>query len=192
MLTESKKKFDKTVSEDMYSETKIIKTTDVLKSHEITCVESPDLSVSLKYPVSASPGETLGDYLAVTVSNKGPVPAKNFAVELVLSSDNQIPCKKSTYRESFQEDVMLKVARRPLATQLGCGPEQCPRSPATRLRCGQSGRRIGHHSPRPVCTAVTGVQRLSNTSSTPRKNFDQNGKNRPDEKKIALTTDPHR
>ena len=71
----------------------------------------PDLLVSAKCPSQAHPGEELGDRIKVIVKNKGPVPARDFSVDLVLSSDVYIPKTFAKYSPNYHEDVLLKGGR---------------------------------------------------------------------------------
>lgn len=52
--------------------------------------ELPDLVVAIKGPASAGPGQTLGDSIAVEVSNRGNATARNFAVGLYFSTDKTV------------------------------------------------------------------------------------------------------
>jgi len=71
----------------------------------------PDLEVSIKCPHQAYPGQELRKSIKVTVKNKGTATAKNFSVDLVLSSDTIIPVKYAIYSPNFHEDVLLKGGR---------------------------------------------------------------------------------
>ncbi|MCP4146395.1 MAG: hypothetical protein GY757_01470 [bacterium] len=75
---------------------------------EITFAEVADLTVKLKYPVKAMPGEAIGKDLAVTIENKGTTAAENFEIQLVLSTDHKIPVKPAAYSDTFADDVLLK------------------------------------------------------------------------------------
>ncbi len=71
----------------------------------------PDLKVYIKCPKRAYPGQELGKRIKVIIQNKGTAPAKDFFVDLVLSSDTIIPVKFATYSPNFHEDVLLKGGR---------------------------------------------------------------------------------
>jgi hypothetical protein len=75
---------------------------------EITFAELPDLAVSMKYPINASPGQALAKEFSLTVENKGAVEARDFNVQVVISSDMQIPFQPAVYSENFQEDALLE------------------------------------------------------------------------------------
>jgi hypothetical protein len=75
---------------------------------EITFAELPDLAVSMKYPINTSPGQALAKEFSVTVENKGAVEARDFNVQVVISSDMQIPFQPAVYSENFQEDALLE------------------------------------------------------------------------------------
>ncbi|UCH95315.1 MAG: hypothetical protein JSV88_00330 [Candidatus Aminicenantes bacterium] len=75
---------------------------------EITFMELPDLAARMKYPIKAAPGAALAKEVSITLENKGTVEARNFNVELVISSDLQIPIQPAAYSENFQEDALLE------------------------------------------------------------------------------------
>jgi len=54
----------------------------------------------------------MGGRVTVKVQNKGTNPAGEFTVELVLSSDTQIPLQPGTYSDTFVEDMLLRGGRR--------------------------------------------------------------------------------
>jgi len=91
--------------------TQYVETKTTLKSREITFVQLPDLAVKMKYPIKAMPGEALEKNISITVENKGTVAAGSFNVELLLSSDLQIPVGPASYSENFKEDVLLEGGR---------------------------------------------------------------------------------
>jgi hypothetical protein len=83
---------------------------------EITFAELPDLTVRIKYPINASPGEALAKEFSLTVENKGAVEAKDFNVQLVISSDVEIPFQPAVYSENFQEDALLEGGQSAVAS----------------------------------------------------------------------------
>jgi hypothetical protein len=83
---------------------------------EITFAELPDLTVRIKYPINASPGEALAKEFSLTVENKGAVEAKDFNVQLVISSDVEIPFQPAVYSENFQEDALLEGGQSTVAS----------------------------------------------------------------------------
>jgi hypothetical protein len=87
----------------------------LLKSAAITFQEVTDLTVSLKNPFKAEPGEAISQNVSVTIENKGTAPAKNFDVQLVLSTDTDIPTAPAVFSESFKEDTLLEGARETIA-----------------------------------------------------------------------------
>ncbi len=73
-----------------------------------------DLSGSLRCLSDASPGEELGDRIAVTLKNTDgglSEDAEDFFVDLVLSSDEIIPAQLATYSPNFTDDVLLQGGR---------------------------------------------------------------------------------
>lgn len=75
---------------------------------EITFAELPDLTVRMKYPINISPGQALAKEFSLTVENRGAVEAKDVNVQVVISSDTQIPFQTAAYSENFQEDALLE------------------------------------------------------------------------------------
>jgi len=71
----------------------------------------PDLTVKVKCPKQAYPGQNLGSSIKVSVKNKGTAPAANFFVDIVLSSNTWIPMNLASYSASYAEDVLLKGGR---------------------------------------------------------------------------------
>ncbi len=71
----------------------------------------PDLIIKLRCPKSAAAGQELGTSIQVWVRNQGDVTAKNFSVDLVLSTDTTIPVKFAVYSPNFSEDVLLQGGR---------------------------------------------------------------------------------
>lgn len=79
----------------------------------------PDLVVDISGPTSAKAGERIGDLITVTVDNLGSVTAPGttpdgarpnplgYTMEIVLSSDEQVPKGPSAYQSKFREDVQL-------------------------------------------------------------------------------------
>ena len=84
---------------------------DIIKSYKLTFFPHMDVYGVLEYPLYVSPGEELKDRVTLKIYNDGIVAAKDFFVELVLSSDSEIPMKPGVYRENFSEDVLLKDSR---------------------------------------------------------------------------------
>lgn len=76
----------------------------------------PDLTANIKCPGSATPGEELGDRIKVFIVNKGNAPANNFAVDLVLSTDEIVPVKFAAPSPNFSEDMLLKGGRENVAS----------------------------------------------------------------------------
>lgn len=83
---------------------------------EITFAELPDLIVRMKYPINTSPGEVLAKEFSLTVENKGAVEAKDVNVQVVISSDTQIPLQPAAYSENFQEDALLEGGQSTVAS----------------------------------------------------------------------------
>jgi hypothetical protein len=83
---------------------------------EITFAELPDLMVRMKYPINAEPGQALAKEFSLTVENKGAVEAKDFNVQLVISSDIQIPLQPAAFSENFQEDALLEGGQSTVAS----------------------------------------------------------------------------
>jgi hypothetical protein len=83
----------------------------IIKSQEVTFCDFADLAVQLHYPVQATPGQNLQSEVAVAIENKGSAAAKNIVLEIVLSSDNQIPQKAAVVSDQFTEDVRLGDGR---------------------------------------------------------------------------------
>ncbi len=93
----------------------LIQFSDVDKSpqgvQDITFLETSDLAVSLTYPFNALPGEILGDKVSVEIENKGTVAAKDVGLELVLSTDLQMPAQAAVFSGNFKEDCLLEGGR---------------------------------------------------------------------------------
>jgi hypothetical protein len=96
--------------------TKYVETKTMFGTCEITFVQSPDLIVSMKYPVKVGPGESLTDKVTLTMENKGTTAAQNVKVQLLISSDIQIPEKEAVYSETFQEDALLEGGEKTVET----------------------------------------------------------------------------
>ena len=113
MLKEIKKKKTKTKYRLRIVNKKREKSNElnVIKSYKLTFFRHLDLYGVLEYPLYVIPGEDLGKRVMLEVYNEGVVAAENFFVELVLSSDNQIPMKPEVYSENFSEDMLLKEGR---------------------------------------------------------------------------------
>lgn len=71
----------------------------------------PDLKISIKCPGSARAGQELGTSIKVFVTNAGNKPAFNFAVDLILSKDTNIPVKFANFTPNFVEDCLLQGGR---------------------------------------------------------------------------------
>ena len=79
----------------------------------------PDLVVDISGPTSAKAGEPIGESVTVTVDNLGSATAPGttpdgarpnplgYTMEIVLSSDEQVPKGPSAYQSKFREDVQL-------------------------------------------------------------------------------------
>jgi hypothetical protein len=75
---------------------------------EISFLELPDLAVRMKYPINATPGQAIANEISITIENQGTVEAKDVIVEVVISSDAQIPIQPAAYSENFKEDSLLE------------------------------------------------------------------------------------
>lgn len=84
--------------------------------------ELPDLIVELSCPSEAVAGEDIGRQIRLIAKNIGTAPAPgssgqldpqhSYRVDLVLSTDEQVPPGFAIYGEEFVEDVLLKGGRR--------------------------------------------------------------------------------
>jgi hypothetical protein len=83
----------------------------IINSTPVAVCELPDLAVQLNYPVNATPGQDLGPELSVSLENKGTVAAENIQLEVVLSSDDQIPRRSAPESVNFSEDALLQNGR---------------------------------------------------------------------------------
>lgn len=70
-----------------------------------------DLNAVMTYPIAAAPGDRLKRKVSVTIYNEGNIPAENFYIESILSTDQKIPVTKSEFARNFKEDVQLKDGR---------------------------------------------------------------------------------
>jgi hypothetical protein len=84
---------------------------DSIKFCDITFGETADLTGDLEYPIEVSPGDDLGGRVKITIRNNGTGPVGEFNVELVLSSDTQVPAKPGTFSDTFAEDMLLQGGR---------------------------------------------------------------------------------
>jgi hypothetical protein len=75
----------------------------------------PDLVATIQYPVKVTPGQALGSELSVKIENKGTASAKDFDVDVVLSSDDKIPVKPGVESRNFAEDGLLPNGRERIA-----------------------------------------------------------------------------
>lgn len=100
------------IAQSFEKKAKFMEAESAMKIYDITFAEFMDLSADMTYPIKAVPGEELGKRVSVRVENEGTNPARDFNVELVLSSDTQIPVKPASYSENFNEDMLLKDGRK--------------------------------------------------------------------------------
>lgn len=70
-----------------------------------------DLTCSIECPSESYPGEELDGNINVIVENNGNRAAKDFSVDLVLSTDTTIPVDFARYSADFTEDVLLLGGR---------------------------------------------------------------------------------
>lgn len=110
--SESKTTVTSSKIDSPFSELKYEKEKYILKWREITFVESADLAVMVKYPVKVQPAQELTNDITITVTNNGTTAARDFNIELVLSSDEKIPLKPAVYSEKFSDDVLLENGRK--------------------------------------------------------------------------------
>ncbi len=73
--------------------------------------QATDLTVKIKGPAHAVPGQELGKSIEVWVRNKGDVVAENFSVDLILSSDRNAPVNFANYSPNYSDDVLLQGGR---------------------------------------------------------------------------------
>ena len=117
-VTEHKKELAGAAEQEYMSKAKYEEKAEIRRNWEITFAEAADLAVLVNHSMMRpppSPGTEMGKHVSVTVENKGTVAARDFYVELVLSSDLQIPVKPAPYSENFNEDVLLKDGRQKVA-----------------------------------------------------------------------------
>jgi hypothetical protein len=110
--SESKTTVTSSKIDSPFAELKYEKEKYILKWREITFVESPDLSALIKYPVKVEPGQELLDDITITVTNNGTTAARDFTVELVLSSDEKIPLKPAAQSKTFADDMLLSNGKK--------------------------------------------------------------------------------
>jgi hypothetical protein len=91
--------------------TKYVESKTLLGTCNLTFVESPDLAITMTYPVKIKPGEILKDKMTISLENKGTTNAEAFTIELVFSSDINIPNQPAQYSETFKEDILLEGGR---------------------------------------------------------------------------------
>lgn len=70
-----------------------------------------DLVGTIAGPAVAQPGEQLGKNITVKVTNTGSLTADQFAIDLVLSSDQTIPAGPAAPSANFTEDMLLEGGR---------------------------------------------------------------------------------
>jgi len=83
----------------------------IYKIEKHPLLKLPDLAVSITCPSKVYPGEELDGNIKVVVKNVGTAPAKDFFVDLVLSSNAVIPLKFASYSSHFSDDILLKGGR---------------------------------------------------------------------------------
>ncbi len=71
----------------------------------------PDLYISIECPEVSFPSASLGSQVSIFIGNRGRATASTFAVELVLSSDTEIPVRPASYSAEFAEDALLQGGR---------------------------------------------------------------------------------
>lgn len=84
---------------------------DEMKICQLTFGKTMDLVAELEYPIEVSPGDEMGGRVTIKLENKGTNPAGEFTVELVFSSDLEIPVKSGMYSDTFMEDMLLQGGR---------------------------------------------------------------------------------
>ncbi len=85
-----------------------IKTQTVRKPMEL---KLPDLTVSVKCPGKAYPGQELRKSIKVKISNIGTAGAKNFAVDIFLAKDKSDPKQPIAFSRRFKPYVLLQGGR---------------------------------------------------------------------------------
>jgi hypothetical protein len=83
------------------------KTGAVAKAVAVVLCDLPDLAVQINYPVNAAPGQTLGKEVTATLENVGGVAARDIRLEVVLSSDDQVPRRPARESATYAEDILL-------------------------------------------------------------------------------------
>jgi len=74
----------------------------ILNSAEVTFLALPDLTVVMQYPVNIPPDHPFGDRVLLHIRNNGSVTASMFTLEVVVSSEPEIPVRPVPYTEDFQ------------------------------------------------------------------------------------------
>ncbi|MCP5103093.1 MAG: hypothetical protein GY950_06935, partial [bacterium] len=117
-ITEYKKKLAKAEEQDFSKKAKYDQTANIRNAWEITLAEFADLAVTVTHAIRPAPmpGAEMSKKVSVTIENKGTMEAKDFDIQLVLSSDLVIPVKPAVYSENFKEDVLLKDALQKVAS----------------------------------------------------------------------------
>lgn len=94
------------------------KSNHVIQSREISFKAFPELSLEIKYPVNAAPGEPMAGKMSVTVNNTGTAPSGEFDVDLLVSPAFEIPRKRYEFSESAEGISLLfngRIRMGPLA-----------------------------------------------------------------------------
>jgi subtilase family serine protease len=88
----------------------------------------PDLTVAIKGPASAAPGQNIGPLISLTVSNVGAADApgtstagSGYMVDIVLSSDGALPVAAAVTSPAFAEDMLLTGGRVSVTSSLAPG-----------------------------------------------------------------------
>ncbi len=87
------------------------KSNAIIKSYDIIFSEFAELTVNIKHPGSLSPGEELNQKITVSIENKGKAEAKDFTVDIVISSDFKIAYQPAVESNTFKDDMLLKNGR---------------------------------------------------------------------------------
>ncbi len=90
------------------------KTNVVLKSYGIYTSPFPDLTVSFKGPVKASPGDELQGDISLSIKNSGTASSGNFSVDIILFREDQAPVKLASYLKNFAEEIVIKNGKETL------------------------------------------------------------------------------
>lgn len=88
-----------------------LKTKTIIKSYDIVFAEFPELTVSIKHPEKLAPGVEINNSITVRVENKGRVEARDFSLDLVLSSDFKIAYQPAVASDTFKDDMLLQNGR---------------------------------------------------------------------------------